>query len=280
MNKLVSSLLLAACAACGAAADDHEPAGAPAAQVAAPAVVQAPVTGDWRARVAADVAALRAASPELYAELAALAPRTTRAGLLRFTTQVDRDPRAAAVFLDRLARGGASEGERGALVEALPRTGGVFADALAELMAAEPSAAVRAVYVFVAWRAPEALALPVLRRGFTDGDAEVRAAAAGRPPPRRRRRAARARAARRARRPRRRHARRGRPRARDPADRRARRAGGAARRRRARRAARALRALDRVAPGSLAAHPALPALAADADPRIAQLARKVAGAAP
>lgn len=156
---------------------------APPAPVAqrAPAATPAPVraaTGPWRERVTADLASLRATSPALLKELTELAPTTTRAGFVRFTSDALHDPRAASVFLDRLARGTETTEGRSALVEALPRTGGVFADALVELYSAETSAVVRSAYLFAARRAPATDAFALVKRGLSDSDSTVQAEAA------------------------------------------------------------------------------------------------------
>ncbi len=179
-NKLACILLLAV----GCSGSEQTPVStAPPAPVAqqAPAAASAPVraaTGPWRDRVAADLASLRATSPALLAELTQLAPTTTRAGFVRFTSDALHDPRAASVFLDRLVRGGESEEVRSALVEALPRTGGAFADALVELYATETSAVVHSAYLFAARRAPATDALALVKRGLTDSASTVQAEAA------------------------------------------------------------------------------------------------------
>ena len=167
MKKLVITILLAACSA-----DEADPPASPT-QPAAPVVTSS--TAPWRERIAAEIAAL---DPARKSELYALVPQTTRAGGSRFTTDVIHDPRVAAVFLDRLARKTDDEATRGALAEALPRTGGVYADAVAELVGGEASPAVRAIYMHGARRAPNDHALAILRRGFADSAIEVRAEAA------------------------------------------------------------------------------------------------------
>ena len=167
MWKASVSLILLLSAACGGT-EDAPVDRASSAPLVAPAPAQAPtIDGDWRARVQADVAALQAQDPSLYAELMALAPAKTRAGHLRFTSTPSADPRATSVLIDRLLRG-ASEDERAALIEALPRTRGMYADALVELFSSEPVASVRAVYVHAAKRAPADHALRVLQRGLAD----------------------------------------------------------------------------------------------------------------
>lgn len=134
--------------------------------------------GPWRDRVSAELTALRASSPQLLTELTQLAPTITRARFVRFTSDAVHDPRAAAVFLDRLSRGGESEEVRAALVEALPRTGGEFADAAVDLVVTETSALVRGSYVFAARRAPAAQAIALIKRGLADSATEVQAEAA------------------------------------------------------------------------------------------------------
>lgn len=136
------------------------------------------VNADWRARVAADVADLRTSDPGLLAELTAIAPQRTRAGILRFTSTPSADPRATSVFLDRLARGGGSVAERAALGEVLARTTGTYDDALVDLFAAERDASVRSAYVHTAKRATSEHGVTVIQRGLGDPSAEVQAEAA------------------------------------------------------------------------------------------------------
>jgi hypothetical protein len=107
------------------------------------------------------------------ADLQRLQPAQTRAGFLRFTDKAVHDPRAARVFLDRLESGAESEAVRAALVEALPRTGGDYADAVVELIATERSPLVRAAYVHTARRAPATQAIAIVQRGFADSAPEV-----------------------------------------------------------------------------------------------------------
>lgn len=167
MKRFVITVLLAACSA-----DDSAAPQPPSQQPAEPVVADGT---PWRARVAAELAAL---DPARRAELAAAQPQTTRAGGARFTTELVHDRRVAAVFLDRLARRSDDEATRAALAEALPRTGGLYADAVAELIATEPSALVRSIFVHTARRAPADHAIAILRRGFADSALEVRTEAA------------------------------------------------------------------------------------------------------
>ena len=174
MMKTALSLLVVVFAACTSA---DEPTVDRTPTVASEPAHAPTISNDWRARGAADVAAMKQTSPTLLAELQALAPSKTRAGHLRFTSTLPSDPRATSVLLDRLTRG-ASDDERAALVEALPRTTGTYADALVDLYDTERVPTVRAVYVFAAKRAPSELALHVIRRGLADRDPVVQAEAA------------------------------------------------------------------------------------------------------
>jgi HEAT repeat protein len=76
-----------------------------------------------------------------------------------------------SVALDRLARKVDSEEIRVSLVEALPRNGGIYADAIADLFVDEGSAKVRAAFVRAT---PSEQILPIMRRAFADPSPEVR----------------------------------------------------------------------------------------------------------
>lgn len=146
---------------------------------AAPAAPSRVATGgDWRARVAAEVAELRSSSPAVHAELSALEPQRTRAGILRFTSTPSTDPRATSVFLDRLLRGGGSAEERAAIAEVLARTTGVYEDALVDLFTAERTSEVRVALVHSARRVSADPAVALLQRALADSDAEIQAEAA------------------------------------------------------------------------------------------------------
>ena len=107
-----------------------------------------------------------------------LVPAITRAGNPRFNSASIHDhPAMAAVLLERLSHEPSSE-LRIALVEALPRTGGEWFDALLERYASEQDPGVRREMMAILPRArPEQAALGLLR-GLSDADALVRAEAA------------------------------------------------------------------------------------------------------
>lgn len=146
MKKFVISILLAACST-----------------KSAPAPAQKTVeTADmsWRERVAAELSAIEA---KQLIELMALSPASTPA-----------EPKVASVIIDRLARKADPEDVRVALVDALPKTGGRYADALTELFVDENSAKVRAAFVRAI---PTDQSLAILRRAFADPSTEVRVVA-------------------------------------------------------------------------------------------------------
>lgn len=147
-------------------------------EVSSPPISPAPSTAtDWRVRVHEDVAALQRDNATLYAELRALQPEPTRAGFARFTSPAIHAPRATSVLIDRLAHGSETDEVRAALADALPRSGGRYADAMAELFTSESATTVRAAYVHAARRAPAGEATRLLALGFADPVSDVRAEA-------------------------------------------------------------------------------------------------------
>jgi len=119
-----------------------------------------------------------AVDQEVCDALKVIQPRPTMAGHLRLTGPLVRDPRAAKILLERLARADEPAAVRAALAEALPRTGGDFAGTAAELVQTDPDPLVRATLVEVMQRADTGHAVVALRHGFADSDPTVRAAAA------------------------------------------------------------------------------------------------------
>jgi HEAT repeat protein len=136
------------------------------------------VDGDWRVRSARDAQTIRRDNPELAQLVAELEPSPTRAGFARFTTPVIHDPAVASLLLVRLAEGGDPPDVRAALVEALPRTGGDFADAVLDLLTEEQDAQVRVALVSSLRRAPASHAVPGLELALADRDPAIRALAA------------------------------------------------------------------------------------------------------
>jgi hypothetical protein len=145
LKQLIVSILLAACTA-------NAPAPAPVSKT-----VEEVANLPWRERVAAELSSLET---KQLVEMMALPPAS-----------VGADPKLAAVIIDRLARKADPEDERAALTDALPKTGGRYADALADLFVDEHSAKVRAAFVRVT---PNEHALGIMRRAFADPSTEVR----------------------------------------------------------------------------------------------------------
>ena len=190
----LSVALLGACDAAERSAVAERGAKNPSGEVAAPATAredeptslagnetqtQSETMGaDWEGFVAAEVERVRQASPERYDAIRQLEPRSTRADLLRFTGDAVRHPDAAPLLLARYLEGNESPQVRAALVEALPRTGGVFGPAVADLLARERDPGVRSVMVHALRRADAPSALAGFELGLADSDAGVRAEAA------------------------------------------------------------------------------------------------------
>lgn len=171
LSVLALSLLLAACGETGKT-DATDPGGAGG---------KADSTSDaddWRQRVAEDLATLRKHDPARLDRLLAMEPLQTRAGHERFTTDTVHDPFAASVFINRLDRQAEAVGTRSALAEALPRTGGLYLDAIEDLLRAETDAGVRSVMIAGARRGDREVAHAVLGRGLSDPEPSVRAEAA------------------------------------------------------------------------------------------------------
>ncbi len=137
-----------------------------------------PMGSDWQQFVAAELDRLRGQEPQLVDTLYALSPRSTRAGTMRLTGPLVRNPDAAVVFIDRLVSGKESPELRAALAEALPRTGGSFGPALVDLLADEPEATVRLAMTAALRTVDDASALRGLEDALRDADAGVRLTAA------------------------------------------------------------------------------------------------------
>jgi HEAT repeat protein len=160
---------------------EAEPAAeAPRGAQEAPAVVAAapaPAVREWRPWMEAEVERLRRDRPDYFDQVMALPARSTRASFLRITGPLVRDPDAAPILLHRLLSKGEAADVRAAIVETLPRTGGDFSAALAELMVLETDPRVRELVCASLSRAQAPYALLGLARGVADSAAAVRAEA-------------------------------------------------------------------------------------------------------
>ena len=129
---------------------------------------------DWTVRLDASLEQALRTDPDLTARRMAIAPRATRAGFLRFPTQMMNVPDAAPVLLHRFRTESAPE-VRGALADCLSRLSVPWADAVVELMADEPDATVRSILVHAVRFIPPPQARALVVHGMADADAVVRA---------------------------------------------------------------------------------------------------------
>lgn len=140
------------------------------------------VGGEWQTRIEKDVADLQADSPRLWRTFNDIEGSATRPGFLRFRGSEIHHPKAASVFLTRYLNEREAEA-RLPLIEALPRTGGIYEDALVELMDSERDDTVRAMMVGVLGKGQTAKSVQGIVKGLGDSAVSVRleaAVAAGR----------------------------------------------------------------------------------------------------
>jgi HEAT repeat protein len=171
--------LLAAILACtlapslAAAAPTAAPAPPATPAVAKPAAKPAPPL-DWRSRLAVAVRELQKTDPALLARLENLQPVRAVDGELSFAAEA----RAATVLLRRLLAGKDPAEVRGAIVDALPQTGGDWQEGAAALIGIDASPRVRKRLVEIMRYADAPHSVHGLRLGFKDEDPEVNIAAA------------------------------------------------------------------------------------------------------
>lgn len=132
---------------------------------------------DWTVRLDASLEQALREDADLTVRRLAIAPRATRAGFLRFPTEIMNVPEAAPVLLHRL-RAEPSAAVRGALADSLARQSGPWSDAVLDLIDVEPEPAVRAILVHSLRFIPPAQARALLAVGLADGDPTVRAESA------------------------------------------------------------------------------------------------------
>ena len=128
---------------------------------------------DWTVRLDAQLEQALRDDADLLARRLAIAPRATRAGFLRFPTEIMNVPDAAPVLLHRL-RTESDPAVRGALADSFARQSGDWGDALLELFDGEPSADVRAIHAHALRFIPPPQARALLEAGLADSSALVR----------------------------------------------------------------------------------------------------------
>ncbi|MBT8496379.1 MAG: HEAT repeat domain-containing protein [Deltaproteobacteria bacterium] len=135
------------------------------------------VGGAWLERVEADVAQLKKDDPKLWRILSTAEGMPTRAGFLRLRGKNVNKSVAASVFLTRYLEE-RDAGKRVAFIDALPRTGGQYEDAIVELMDSENDDTVRSFMVAVMGDGKTAASVQGIRKGFADKSIKVRTEAA------------------------------------------------------------------------------------------------------
>jgi len=132
---------------------------------------------DWMARVEREVMELQQDDSRLWRTLLEAEGMQTRKGFLRLRGKDLHHPKAASVFLHRYLSAKEAQ-ERYYLVEALPRTGGLYEDAITELMNVERDDGVRAVMVGILAKGKTAKSVEGIAKGLGDKAASVRLEAA------------------------------------------------------------------------------------------------------
>ena len=133
---------------------------------------------EWKTNIADEIRKLKNESPAELQELLQLKPRKTRANTLRFIDKRLQHPQAAIVLLWKYAQDETPSEEREALIEALSRTNGPYAEFLPTLWASEQDDTVRSRIVNISRRCPDEIASKILKLGFEDYSPLVRASAA------------------------------------------------------------------------------------------------------
>ena len=132
---------------------------------------------DWEQQIDTSVSMIEATDIEFANGVLNIDPITTRAGYPRFVGEWTRDERAAPLMLQRLINGDDHPTVQAALVEALPRTGGEWDDAIAALWEDTTEPTVRRMMVLTLEKASDDVAYHALTTAAASEDAEVRAAA-------------------------------------------------------------------------------------------------------
>lgn len=132
----------------------------------------------WQAWVDAEVSRVQTEAPEWFDHVMTVAPKRTRSGFLRLVGPELEDPSAAPVLLHRYLTGGESPEVQAAVVAALVRTDGSYAKVLVDLLPNEPDALVRIGMVSSLRRVPGPDALAAIELALADVDPQVRVTAA------------------------------------------------------------------------------------------------------
>jgi len=170
--------LLAVVLACTLAPSFAAAAPAAAARPAVKSAAKPAPPLDWRSRLAVAVRELQKSDPALLDRLEKLQPARAVDGELSFAAEALHDRRAATVLLRRLLAGKDPAEVRGAIVDALPATGGDWQEGAAAMVGLDASPLVRKKLIEVMRYAEPPHSIHGLRLGFKDEDPDVNVAAA------------------------------------------------------------------------------------------------------
>jgi hypothetical protein len=155
--------------------------------VAAPDLPTPPTTApaampeQWQAWVDAEVTRIQVEAPEWFDHVMTVAPKRTRSGFLRLVGPELEDPSAAPVLLHRYLTAGESPEIEAAVLAALVRTHGAYgsyAKVLVDLLPTEPDPLVRIGMVSSLRRVSGPDALAAIEIALADADPQVRVTAA------------------------------------------------------------------------------------------------------
>jgi hypothetical protein len=152
--------------------------------VAAPELPQPPsgapaaIPKQWQAWLSSEVARVQTEAPEWFEHVMTVEPKRTRSGFLRLVGPELEDPSAAPVLLHRYQTAGERPEVKAAVVAALVRTNGGYAQVIADLLATEADPLVRVGMISSLRRVPGADAIAAIEVGLADADPQVRVAAA------------------------------------------------------------------------------------------------------
>jgi len=133
---------------------------------------------DWQDRLNDALSAGWEQHKDAWTALETIEPRMTRAGHLRFNHPDMLKDSAVPLVLDRLVRGEDPEPVRAALADVFGRHADGWGDALVEVLAEEPSSAVRATLVYGLRHVDAEFAEAGFTVAFADVSSNVRAEAA------------------------------------------------------------------------------------------------------
>lgn len=132
----------------------------------------------WQVWLDGEVVRIQAEAPQWFEHVMTVAPKRARSGAWRLVGPELENQNVTAVLLHRYQTGGESPEVRAAVVAALVPLEGAYAKAIGELLVGEPEALVRIGLVSSLRRASGPEALTALELALTDAEPQVRVTAA------------------------------------------------------------------------------------------------------